>query len=171
MTPVIWTPPALRDVARLHAFLAPKNRDAARSARSARFAREYGPSVPTLKLAGRSTRCRTDFASSSSSSAAAATSRSIVTMAAASQSWPCVTAEKLDIERPSSALGASRGRIAADRRAGHAAARLPGAPAPTPLSTRSRICSGGEGGCRPSSWWRCIPVPARSLRRSGQACV
>jgi plasmid stabilization system protein ParE len=32
MTPVIWTPPALRDVARLHGFLAPKNRDAARRA-------------------------------------------------------------------------------------------------------------------------------------------
>lgn len=26
---IIWTPPALRDVARLHGFLAPKNRDAA----------------------------------------------------------------------------------------------------------------------------------------------
>ena len=32
MTPVVWTPPALRDVARLHAFLAPKNRDAAQRA-------------------------------------------------------------------------------------------------------------------------------------------
>jgi plasmid stabilization system protein ParE len=29
---IIWTPPALRDVARLHAFLAPKNRNAARRA-------------------------------------------------------------------------------------------------------------------------------------------
>jgi len=29
MTPVIWTPAALRDVARLHAFLAPKSREAA----------------------------------------------------------------------------------------------------------------------------------------------
>jgi plasmid stabilization system protein ParE len=29
---IIWTPPALRDVARLHAFLAPKNRDAAQRA-------------------------------------------------------------------------------------------------------------------------------------------
>jgi plasmid stabilization system protein ParE len=29
---LIWTPPALQDVARLHAFLAPKNRDAARRA-------------------------------------------------------------------------------------------------------------------------------------------
>jgi plasmid stabilization system protein ParE len=29
MTPVIWTPPALHDVARLYGFLAPKNRDAA----------------------------------------------------------------------------------------------------------------------------------------------
>jgi plasmid stabilization system protein ParE len=27
MTPVIWTAAALRDVARLHAFLAPKNRE------------------------------------------------------------------------------------------------------------------------------------------------
>jgi plasmid stabilization system protein ParE len=32
MTPVIWTPAALRDVARLHAFLAPKNRKAAQRA-------------------------------------------------------------------------------------------------------------------------------------------
>lgn len=32
MARVIWTPPALRDVARLHSFLAPKNRDAARRA-------------------------------------------------------------------------------------------------------------------------------------------
>jgi plasmid stabilization system protein ParE len=29
---VIWTPRALKDVARLHAFLAPKNRDAAKRA-------------------------------------------------------------------------------------------------------------------------------------------
>jgi plasmid stabilization system protein ParE len=29
---LIWTPPALRDVARLHAFLAPKNRNSARRA-------------------------------------------------------------------------------------------------------------------------------------------
>jgi plasmid stabilization system protein ParE len=29
---LIWTPPALRDVARLHALLAPKNRNAARRA-------------------------------------------------------------------------------------------------------------------------------------------
>jgi plasmid stabilization system protein ParE len=29
---VIWTPPALRDVTRLHGFLASKNRDAARRA-------------------------------------------------------------------------------------------------------------------------------------------
>jgi plasmid stabilization system protein ParE len=29
---IIWTPSALHDVARLHAFLAPKNRDAARRA-------------------------------------------------------------------------------------------------------------------------------------------
>ena len=32
MARVIWTPPALHDVARLHAFLSPKNRDAARRA-------------------------------------------------------------------------------------------------------------------------------------------
>jgi plasmid stabilization system protein ParE len=32
VTQVIWTPPALRDIARLHGFLAPKNRDAARRA-------------------------------------------------------------------------------------------------------------------------------------------
>ena len=32
MPRVVWTPPALRDVARLHGFLAPKNRDAARRA-------------------------------------------------------------------------------------------------------------------------------------------
>jgi plasmid stabilization system protein ParE len=32
MTPLIWTPAALRDVARLHAFLASKNREAARRA-------------------------------------------------------------------------------------------------------------------------------------------
>ena len=32
MPRVIWTPPALRDVARLHGFLAPKHRDAARRA-------------------------------------------------------------------------------------------------------------------------------------------
>jgi plasmid stabilization system protein ParE len=33
MTPVIWTPAALQDVARLHdAFLSPKNREAARRA-------------------------------------------------------------------------------------------------------------------------------------------
>ena len=32
MARVIWTPPALRDLARLHGFLAPKNRDAARRA-------------------------------------------------------------------------------------------------------------------------------------------
>lgn len=32
MLQLIWTPPALQDVARLHAFLAPKNRDAARRA-------------------------------------------------------------------------------------------------------------------------------------------
>jgi plasmid stabilization system protein ParE len=32
MTPVIWTPRALRDVARLHGFLVSKNRDAARRA-------------------------------------------------------------------------------------------------------------------------------------------
>jgi plasmid stabilization system protein ParE len=32
MTRIIWTPPALRDVARLNSFLAPKNRDAARRA-------------------------------------------------------------------------------------------------------------------------------------------
>jgi plasmid stabilization system protein ParE len=30
MTRIVWAPPALRDVARLHGFLAPKNRDAAR---------------------------------------------------------------------------------------------------------------------------------------------
>ena len=29
MARLIWTPSALRDIARLHAFLAPKNRDAA----------------------------------------------------------------------------------------------------------------------------------------------
>jgi plasmid stabilization system protein ParE len=29
---VIWTPPALRDIVRLHSFIAPKNRDAARRA-------------------------------------------------------------------------------------------------------------------------------------------
>lgn len=32
MPRLIWTPPALRDLARLHAFLAPKNRSAARRA-------------------------------------------------------------------------------------------------------------------------------------------
>jgi plasmid stabilization system protein ParE len=32
---LVWTPPAAQDVARLHAFLAPKNRDAARRAVSA----------------------------------------------------------------------------------------------------------------------------------------
>jgi plasmid stabilization system protein ParE len=32
MTPVIWTAAALRDVARLHAFLAPKNREVAQRA-------------------------------------------------------------------------------------------------------------------------------------------
>jgi plasmid stabilization system protein ParE len=32
---LVWTPPATGDVARLHAFLAPKNRDAARRAVSA----------------------------------------------------------------------------------------------------------------------------------------
>jgi plasmid stabilization system protein ParE len=32
MPRVIWTPQALQDVARLHRFLAPKNRDAARRA-------------------------------------------------------------------------------------------------------------------------------------------
>ena len=32
MPSLIWTAPALRDVARLHAFLAPKNPDAARRA-------------------------------------------------------------------------------------------------------------------------------------------
>jgi len=32
---LIWTPPATEDVARLHAFLAPNNRDAARRAVSA----------------------------------------------------------------------------------------------------------------------------------------
>lgn len=32
MPRVIWTPPALRDVERLHAFLAPKSRDTARRA-------------------------------------------------------------------------------------------------------------------------------------------
>ena len=32
MPRVIWTPPALADVARLHGFLAPVNRDAARRA-------------------------------------------------------------------------------------------------------------------------------------------
>jgi plasmid stabilization system protein ParE len=32
MRRIVWTPPALRDVARLHGFLAPKNRDAARCA-------------------------------------------------------------------------------------------------------------------------------------------
>ena len=32
MPRVIWTPPALADVARLHGFLAPDNRDAARRA-------------------------------------------------------------------------------------------------------------------------------------------
>ncbi len=32
MARLIWTPPALHDVARLHDFLAPKNRDAARRA-------------------------------------------------------------------------------------------------------------------------------------------
>lgn len=32
MTRLIWTPPAVRDVARLHDFLAPKNRKAARRA-------------------------------------------------------------------------------------------------------------------------------------------
>ncbi len=35
MARLIWTPLALQDVARLHAFLAPKNRDAARRAASA----------------------------------------------------------------------------------------------------------------------------------------
>jgi plasmid stabilization system protein ParE len=32
MIPLVWTPAALRDVERLHAFLAPKNREAARHA-------------------------------------------------------------------------------------------------------------------------------------------
>lgn len=32
MPRLIWSPPALRDVARLHTFLKPKNRDAARRA-------------------------------------------------------------------------------------------------------------------------------------------
>ena len=32
MARIIWTPPALRDLARVHAFLAPKNRAAARRA-------------------------------------------------------------------------------------------------------------------------------------------
>jgi plasmid stabilization system protein ParE len=32
MTPVIWAPPALRDIARIHGFLASNNRDAARRA-------------------------------------------------------------------------------------------------------------------------------------------
>jgi plasmid stabilization system protein ParE len=32
VTRLIWTPPAVRDVARLHDFLAPKNRKAARRA-------------------------------------------------------------------------------------------------------------------------------------------
>ena len=32
MPRIIWTPPALRDVARLHGFLVEKNRDAARRA-------------------------------------------------------------------------------------------------------------------------------------------
>jgi plasmid stabilization system protein ParE len=32
MTPLIWTPAALRDVARLHAFLASKNREVAQRA-------------------------------------------------------------------------------------------------------------------------------------------
>jgi plasmid stabilization system protein ParE len=32
MARIIWTPPALRDVARLHSFLAPKNRAAAKRA-------------------------------------------------------------------------------------------------------------------------------------------
>jgi plasmid stabilization system protein ParE len=32
VTRLIWTPPAVRDIARLHAFLAPKNRKAARRA-------------------------------------------------------------------------------------------------------------------------------------------
>lgn len=35
MARLIWTPPATADVTRLHAFLAPKNRDAARRAVSA----------------------------------------------------------------------------------------------------------------------------------------
>lgn len=32
MARLIWTPPALRDIVRLHSFLAPKNPDAARRA-------------------------------------------------------------------------------------------------------------------------------------------
>ena len=32
MPRIVWTPPALRDIVRLHGFLAPKNRDAARRA-------------------------------------------------------------------------------------------------------------------------------------------
>jgi plasmid stabilization system protein ParE len=51
MTPVIWTPAALRDVARLHAFLAPRNREAAR--RAVRSIRQGVKALRTLPEIGR----------------------------------------------------------------------------------------------------------------------
>jgi plasmid stabilization system protein ParE len=48
---IIWTPPALRDLSRLHAFLAPKNRTAAR--RAVRAIREGVKALATHPEMGR----------------------------------------------------------------------------------------------------------------------
>ena len=51
MARLIWTPPALRDIARLHGFLAAKNRDAAR--RAVRAIRDGVKLLATHAEAGR----------------------------------------------------------------------------------------------------------------------
>lgn len=51
MARVVWTPAALRDIARLYAFLAPKNRDAAR--RAARVIRQGVKPLTTHPDVGR----------------------------------------------------------------------------------------------------------------------
>jgi plasmid stabilization system protein ParE len=52
MKPVVWTPAAVRDLARLHAFLAPKNREAAR--RAVRTIRQGVKALSTFPEIGRS---------------------------------------------------------------------------------------------------------------------
>jgi plasmid stabilization system protein ParE len=97
MPRVIWTPPALRDVARLHGFLAPKNRDAAR--RAVRAIRQGVKTLAAHPEIGRPVdEMPPEFREWSSGSATALMSCSIGTTALRPQSWLCGTGRKPDTE-------------------------------------------------------------------------